>query len=207
MVKLEKITYCQHRNADGGLTNCQGRGGFNGKGIETFKKGFCIKHYTRLITHGDVDYVEFIPDGKKNHSLYSTWSKMIGRCSNPENIRYINHAGRGIIVCNEWKGAYGFWKFVEDMGEKPSKEHSLDRIDNNLGYSKNNCRWATKYEQSSNKRNNNTTVGVCYDKFNNKWKSRIVVNNREFMKRFNTEQEAINYRKELEKTYILNETR
>ena len=85
------------------------------------------------------------------HPLYSTWKSMINRCHNPNNVSYKNYGGRGIGVCDRW--ANSFWDFLEDMGERP-EGHTLDREDNNSGYCKENCRWATRSQQASNTRNN-----------------------------------------------------
>jgi len=75
---------------------------------------------------------------------------MNGRCYNKNGQRYKYYGGRGIQVCPEWRGPNNFKTFLQDMGEPPSTTHSLDRIDNSLGYSKANCRWATKTEQVRN---------------------------------------------------------
>ncbi len=89
--------------------------------------------------------------GMYQTAIYRTWQKMISRCSNPNNPRYAAYGGRGIVVSEEWRT---FENFYHDMGEKPSPKHSLDRIDNNSGYCKENCRWATGFEQYRNRRGN-----------------------------------------------------
>lgn len=80
---------------------------------------------------------------------YRAWTAMKQRCYNPNFEHYALYGGRGITVCDEWLNSYE--KFIEDMGYRSTSSHSLDRIDNNLGYFKENCRWATKKEQSNNK--------------------------------------------------------
>lgn len=87
----------------------------------------------------------------RKHPLYRTWSNMKDRCYNPNNKNYKYYGGRGISVCEEWKES--FIKFANDMGNKPSKEYSLERIDVNGNYEPKNCKWATVKEQSFNKRN------------------------------------------------------
>lgn len=85
----------------------------------------------------------------KKSPTYSTWSMMKHRCSCPSYDRYSYYGGRGITVCERWQI---FENFLEDMGERPAGA-TLDRIDTNKGYSKDNCRWATKAQQQSNRRN------------------------------------------------------
>ena len=84
---------------------------------------------------------------------YHIWFKMILRCHNEKDPAYPDYGGRGIAVCDSWKE--NFAVFYEDMGPRPSHDHSIDRRDNDKGYFKENCRWATKKEQANNKRNNN----------------------------------------------------
>lgn len=85
---------------------------------------------------------------------YRAWHAAHDRCSNIRHKSYHNYGGRGIFVCKRWSGVHGFEKFYEDMGPSPSPKHSLDRINNDKGYSKSNCRWITSTEQSRNKRTN-----------------------------------------------------
>jgi hypothetical protein len=78
---------------------------------------------------------------------------MRSRCYIKSNKRYSGYGGRGITICNRWmEHLQGFSNFLEDMGYRPSPLHTLDRVDNDLGYSKENCRWTTRLEQTRNRR-------------------------------------------------------
>lgn len=97
----------------------------------------------------------------KSHPLYNTWKEMRRRCNSPDSIAYCNYGARGISICKRWDE---FSNFLADMeaGHKPGL--TLERINNNRGYSKRNCKWATRREQSRNKRNNKNFLykGVRY---------------------------------------------
>lgn len=88
--------------------------------------------------------------GKTGTSEHTIWLGMHQRCNDPGSTNYANYGGRGIQVCERW---YDFANFYADMGPRPSKDHSIDRIDNDGNYAIGNCRWATKYQQGRNKRN------------------------------------------------------
>ena len=85
-------------------------------------------------------------------SEYRAWAKMKERCRNPNNKDWHNYGGRGIRVCDSWVD--DFEVFYADMGPKPSRSHSIDRIDVNGNYEPGNVRWATKSEQMQNVRHN-----------------------------------------------------
>lgn len=95
---------------------------------------------------------KFKTHGKTKTSEYTIYRSMLDRCCNVNNHAYSSYGGRGITVCERWLES--FENFISDMGERPSKAYSLDRVNNNLGYSKENCRWATKFEQCNNRRDN-----------------------------------------------------
>ncbi len=101
--------------------------------------------------------IQKVTHGKSHTPEYNVWHGMRLRCYNHNDPAYHNYGGRGITVCDEWSTFQGFFA---DMGERPSKNHSIDRRDNEKGYSKDNCYWATKKEQSDNRR---SAVWIEYD--------------------------------------------
>lgn len=76
------------------------------------------------------------------------WRSMLARCNRPSAVGYEYYGAKGITVCKRW---HKYENFLADMGERPSKLHSLDRLDSTKGYSLKNCRWATRSEQQKNK--------------------------------------------------------
>ena len=96
---------------------------------------------------------------KHDHSnyLYTAWSNMRARCNNKSNPKYPNYGGRGITICDRWNN---FVDFAADVGERPSKLHSLDRIDNDGNYEPGNIRWATALEQANNRSSNYPDIPI-----------------------------------------------
>lgn len=123
--------------------------------------------------------------GDKGTKLYNTWGALKSRCNNPDDQNYKNYGGRGITVCPEWDSPDGYIQFKADMYDSylealeaynlygQEYKLSIDRIDNNKGYSKDNCRWVTNKEQSNNRRTNRVisyygkdyTATELYEKF------------------------------------------
>lgn len=107
----------------------------------------CLKIETagvHSITHGHSKKGQPTPE-------YRTWQAMMERTQNQNTKQYSDYGGRGITVCERWQK---FENFLADMGGRPGKGYSLDRKENNKGYFKENCRWATRKEQNNNQRSN-----------------------------------------------------
>lgn len=99
---------------------------------------------------------------------------MKNRCYNENTYKYPDYGGRGIIVCKRWVDSFA--NFIADMGKRPSKKHSLDRINVNGNYTPSNCRWATPKQQARNKRNNRWIVYKNKKKIFQEWATFFNVN-------------------------------
>jgi hypothetical protein len=98
------------------------------------------------------------------------------RCTSPKHEAYERYSAKGITVCPEWSH---FDTFLQDMGERPNKSFSLDRVNNDLGYSPGNCRWATAQEQAFNRGKVKDTTSkyknVYWSKKSSKWMARVLL--------------------------------
>lgn len=89
--------------------------------------------------------------GCYRHPLFNIWKGMIQRCENPAHTFFARYGGRGISICPAWRN--DFTRFADDMGERPSIAHTIDRIDPNGNYEPSNCRWLTISDQQGNREN------------------------------------------------------
>lgn len=142
--------------------------------------------------------------GKTKSVEYCAWLDMRSRCTDQNQKRYHDYGGRGITICREWLDS--FEAFYRDMGDRPAYCHSLDRMDNEGNYNKENCQWATRTTQQRNSRifvtNTSGVKGIHLDKKSNKYEAYIYVNNKKItLGRFFTLEQATTARKEGEKKY------
>lgn len=140
------------------VTNCKGVGKLKTRtGRRHYELGLCVAHYQR--------------QKRVKLPLYSTWGNMIQRCYYPASPGYKYYGGRGVRVCDEWRNSYKV--FADYMGEKPTPEHTIDRIDTYGDYEPGNVRWATKQVQSWNRKkysnNRSGVTGVYLDKKTSRW--------------------------------------
>lgn len=124
---------------------------------------------------------------------YSSWQAAKTRCFNPNIGHYHNYGGRGITMCEEWVEDFG--KFLEDMGERPSSDHTLERLDVDGNYCKDNCTWADRRTQAYNRRksvlNTSGKTGVT---LNDCGKWRVSIGNK-YLGLYDNLEDAISVRK------------
>ena len=131
---------------------------------------------------------------KRKPSLtYKSWLSMKNRCFKPDCNGYKNYGGRGITICDRWLRS--FEDFLADMGERPPKNHSIERKDNDGHYEPSNCYWATAQEQARNKRKRpgctSRFKGVSWCKSKKAWKAAIRLHGVVyFLGYFKTEEDA-----------------
>ena len=136
--------------------------------------------------------------GLRNNKFYKTWDGMIRRCTNLEHRSYKNYGGRGITVCDEWLDVTNFVAWCEETYPN-IKGYSLDRIDNDKGYSPDNCTWSSRTMQNINQRMKVTNTsgynGIIWNKKNSNWKAVIGINTKKvYLGYFNSVQEAVQAR-------------
>lgn len=124
-------------------------------GTQTEVIGFCLRNgNTKSCGKHPTSHAK--THGMSNSKAYEVWAHMVQRCTNEHDSAFHFYGGRGITLCEEW---LSFDCFYADMGDPPHGMQ-LDRHDNNIGYSKENCRWATRTDQMNNTRSNRyLTVG------------------------------------------------
>ena len=158
--KHKRMIYC--------LCDC---GNYKSVRLDSLKNG-SIKSCGCL--HKKVLSELFTTHGVSHTDEHKTWNRMKKRCYDDSDISFARYGGRNINVCDEWLNSFD--KFLEDMGTRPSKQHSIDRIDNNLGYSKENCKWSTAKEQANNKENNRIIEHNGLSMTISQWGDRVNIN-------------------------------
>lgn len=154
-------------------------------------------HLETITTHGHSRKGKITPE-------YRAWQGMKRRCTDVNHEDYVNYGGRGITVCEQWESS--FETFLEDMGKKPSKRHSIDRIFTDGNYEPSNCRWSTHSEQTINQRLRKTNTsghkGITWETRRNKWLAKITLNRKSIhLGNFEKIEDAIEARNKAEIKY------
>lgn len=148
-----------------------------------FECQYCGKEFEALLSNVKRGRTKscgcFATHGLSSNKFYSTWLSMRGRCINPKDRGYKDYGARGITVCEEWLNVSNFIAWCE-MTHPNIEGYTLDRIDNDKGYSPDNCTWSDKTTQAINQRmqKNNTSgfVGITWHTFSNRWMVRVNIN-------------------------------
>mgnify|MGYP007112382901 CR=1 FL=1 len=125
--------------------------------------------------------------GMKGTKIYHVWEVIKYRCLNENNSQWKNYGGRGITICDEWKNDFKtFYDYVSELPHYGEEGYSIDRIDNDGNYEPGNCKWSTRLEQNTNKRNNikveyngecrtlkewSRDLGINYETLRNRYKA------------------------------------
>lgn len=161
-------------------------------------KCHCGKEFKTFINNVKVNKIKSCGCLYRKHNLgsskiYKVWYSMLSRCTNKNHKYFKDYGGRGITICDRWNS---FIDFIEDMYPSYQEGLSIDRINPNGNYEKDNCRWATKIIQARNTRilridNSSGYRGVSYVIKHNKWKAQIKVNSKKIhLGTFNSKLEA-----------------
>jgi len=168
-----------------------------------YNRGYCTNHFKSLKKSGVIKNVKSVHHyeyhGMTKSPEHRIWMGIVYRVENPNCPEYTLYGGRGIKMCDRWRSS--FLAFYQDMGEKPAPLHSIDRVNNNGDYEPGNCVWATKRQQSINRRrrSDNKTGFTGVYPYRDEWKACISVNGRlKWLGRFKTKEEAVNARHEAE---------
>ena len=140
-----------------------------------------VKNHLRK---GRCKWPRIIKNGNSKDIAYKCWENMVDRCTNPKSPAYSKYGARGIELSATWR--FSFLAFIGHIGPRPSKEYSIDRIDNTKGYYPGNVRWATKYEQAQ-----NTSRRKGYiEQRGSKYRAQLTRNGIRKSKTFTTQEEA-----------------